>query len=65
MDEDGCKGSREAVKNIGVMHVFRYFAQNALDRSDRESGKWSEVREKSGNFVMKIKWQPCAVKLSL
>ena len=39
--------------------------KNALDRSDRESEKRSEARKKSGNLVMKIKWQPCAVKLSL
>ena len=31
-----------------------------LDRSDQKSGKWLEVREKSGNFVMKIEWQPCS-----
>ena len=23
------------------------------------SGKWSKVREKSGNFERDIKWQPC------
>ena len=40
--------------------IFSYMLhKNVLDRSDRKSGKWYKDREKSGNFVMKIKWQTC------
>ena len=40
--------------------MFSYMLhKNVSDRSDWKSGKWSKVREKkSGNFVMKIEWQP-------
>ena len=43
--------------------MFSYILhKNARYLSDWKSGKWSEVMgkvsEKSGNFVMKIEWQP-------
>ena len=44
VDEDGCKGGLEAVRNIGVMSVFMLH-KNAPDCSDQKSGKWSKVRE--------------------
>ena len=33
--------------------------KNMPYRSDQKSRKRSKVRVKSGNFVMKIEWQPC------
>ena len=38
--------------------MFSYMLHKKVsDRSDWKSGKWSKVREKSWNIVMKIEWQ--------
>ena len=50
MDEDGCKGSWDAVRNIGAMHVFLYVAQKCAGPlwSEVWKIKWSKVGQKSG-----------------
>ena len=58
MDEEGCKGLGGHQKHWGHACFHINVAKNAPDLSDRKSGKWSKVREKSGNFVMKIEWHP-------
>ena len=46
--------------------MFSYMLRkNVSNPSDWKSGKWSQVREKSGNFEMKIEWQPCTELLGL
>ena len=49
---------RRSETSIWDMHVFIYVGQKCARRLWLEVWKMVKVREKSGNFIMKIEWQP-------